>query len=287
MFHNYKLRPMLLWEEPKIFQDSNYFYEIKFDGFRAFIYVSKKEFMILTRNGNDVTRKYPELKEIQKIVGDHEVIFDGEIIATLNGLPSFSLLQKRSRKKQMTDKIMEDIPVSFIAFDILYDNKDLTKNSLVKRKEYLNHYEDTLRFIKSKVYSDGKTLFKLIKKAGLEGVVAKSKNSQYFCGERTKEWIKIKNIKVDQFLVHGYQEKTNTFTLFLGEYRKQQFYFVGKVSVHKKHELINQLKNLKKTENMFINLDEDAFYVFPKIEVRIHYLEKSKAGILRHAVLEY
>ncbi|CDF10829.1 putative uncharacterized protein [Mycoplasma sp. CAG:776] len=287
MFHNYKLRPMLLWEKSKIFQDSNYLYEIKFDGFRAFIYVSRKKFVILSRNGNDVTKKYPELSEMQKIVGEHEVIFDGEIITTLNGLPNFSLLQKRSRSKKITDKIMEDIPVSFIAFDILYDNKDLTKNSLAKRKEYLNHYEDTLYFIKSKVYFDGKALFKLIKKVGLEGVVAKFKKSQYFCGERTKEWVKIKNIKVDQFLVHGYQEKTNTFTLFLGEYRNQQFYFVGKVSVHKKHELIDQLKRLKKTENMFINLDEKAFYVFPKIEVRVHYLEKSKAGILRHAVLEY
>ena len=80
MFHNYKLRPMLLWEKSKIFQDSNYLYEIKFDGFRAFIYVSRKKFVILSRNGNDVTKKYPELREMQKIVGEHEVIFDGEII---------------------------------------------------------------------------------------------------------------------------------------------------------------------------------------------------------------
>ena len=108
MFHNYKLRPMLLKEEEKVVQDKEFLYEIKFDGIRALIYVSKNSFKILSRKGNDLTNKYPELKEIQKIVGDHQVIFDGEIIATNNGLPSFSLLQQRNRIKKVIDEIIEE-----------------------------------------------------------------------------------------------------------------------------------------------------------------------------------
>ena len=121
MFHNYNLRPMLLEEVNQIFQDDDYLYEIKFDGIRALIYVSKNEFKIISRNGKDLTKKYPELKKIQNLVGNSKVIFDGEIIATLNGIPNFSLLQKRNRIKKVNSSIIEEIPVSFVAFDILYE----------------------------------------------------------------------------------------------------------------------------------------------------------------------
>ena len=274
---------MLLEEEEKIFQDNHYFYEIKFDGIRALIYVSKNSFKILSRNGNDLTDKYPELKEMRKIVGNHEVIFDGEIIATNGGLPSFSLLQKRNRIKRISDNLIEEIPVSFVAFDILYDNQDLMGKSLLNRKKILEKYNDTNFFVKSKIYDDGKKLFKMVKKVGLEGIVAKKKNSLYFEGERTFDWIKVKNIKVDNFLVHGYLEKTNTYSLLLGEYKKGSLKYVGKVSVNKKHEIIKKLKKLKKINNQFVNFDEKATYIIPIKTVRIHYLERTNSGLLRHA----
>ena len=286
MFHNYKLRPMLLKEEEKVVQDKEFLYEIKFDGIRALIYVSKNSFKILSRKGNDLTNKYPELKEIQKIVGDHQVIFDGEIIATNNGLPSFSLLQQRNRIKKVIDEIIEEIPVTFIAFDILYDNKNLMSESLLNRKKILEKYNDTNYFIKSKVYDNGINLFKMIKKVGLEGIVEKKKNGLYFEGERTFDWIKVKNIKVDNFLVHGYLEKTNTYSLLLGEYKRESLKYVGKVSINKKHEIMNTLKKMKKTNNQFVNFDEKATYIIPIKKVRIHYLERTNSGMLRHAVLD-
>lgn len=286
MFHNYKLRPMLLKEEEKVVQDKEFLYEIKFDGIRALIYVSKNSFKILSRKGNDLTNKYPELKEIQKIVGDHQVIFDGEIIATNNGLPSFSLLQQRNRIKKVIDEIIEEIPVTFIAFDILYDNKNLMSESLLNRKKILEKYNDTNYFIKSKVYDNGINLFKMIKKVGLEGIVEKKKNGLYFEGERTFDWIKVKNIKVDNFLVHGYLEKTNTYSLLLGEYKRESLKYVGKVSVNKKLEIMNTLKKMKKTNNQFVNFDEKATYIIPIKKVRIHYLERTNSGMLRHAVLD-
>ncbi len=277
---------MLLSEEAKVLQDDRYLYEIKFDGIRALIYVSKREFRILSRKGTDLTNHYPELKTIQDIVGDHQVIFDGEIIATSKGLPSFSLLQKRMRAKKVSDKLIAEIPVSFVAFDIVYDNKDVTNLPLIERKKLLEKYRDTDYFVKSRVYHDGISLFKMVKKVGLEGIVEKVKSSTYYVGERTHSWIKVKNIKVDNFVVHGFLEKTNTITLLLGEYKNNKLCYVGKVSVNKKHELINTLQKMKKINNQFVNFDEEATYVKPVHEVRVHFLERTISGMLRHATIE-
>ena len=286
MFHNYQLKPMLLEEVNEPFNDKNFLYEIKFDGIRALIYVSKNSFKILSRNGTNLTNKYPELKKIQKLVGNHEIIFDGEIIATEGALPSFSLLQKRNKIKKITDKIIEEVPVTFIAFDILYDNVDLTNLSLDKRKKILGQYPDNSVFIKSRIYSDGLSLFKMVKKIGLEGIVAKKRKSIYLFGKRTSDWVKVKNIHVDNFIVHGYLEKTNTYSLLLGEYKNNKLKYVGKVSVNKSHEVMRKIKKSKKVNNSFVNFLEDAIYVEPTISVRVRYLEKHKSGALRHATLD-
>ena len=286
MFHNYQLKPMLLEEVNEPFNDKNFLYEIKFDGIRALIYVSKNSFKILSRNGTNLTNKYPELKKIQKLVGNHEIIFDGEIIATEGALPSFSLLQKRNKIKKITDKIIEEVPVTFIAFDILYDNVDLTNLSLDKRKKILGQYPDNSVFIKSRIYSGGLSLFKMVKKIGLEGIVAKKRKSIYLFGKRTSDWVKVKNIHVDNFIVHGYLEKTNTYSLLLGEYKNNKLKYVGKVSVNKRHEVMRKIKKSKKVNNSFVNFLEDAIYVEPTISVRVRYLEKHKSGALRHATLD-
>lgn len=277
---------MLLEEVSEPFNDKNFLYEIKFDGIRALIYVSKNSFKILSRNGTNLTNKYPELKKIQKLVGNHEIIFDGEIIATEGALPSFSLLQKRNRVKRVSSDIMNDIPVYFIVFDILYDNVDLTNLSLDKRKKILGQYPDNSVFIKSRIYSDGLSLFKMVKKIGLEGIVAKKRKSIYLFGKRTSDWVKVKNIHVDNFIVHGYLEKTNTYSLLLGEYKNNKLKYVGKVSVNKSHEVMNTLKKMKKINNQFVNFDEKATYIIPVKTVRIHYLERTKSDMLRHATLD-
>lgn len=277
---------MLLEEVNEPFNDKNFLYEIKFDGIRALIYVSKNSFKILSRNGTNLTNKYPELNKIQKLVGNHEIIFDGEIIATEGAHPSFSLLQKRNKIKKITDKIIEEVPVTFIAFDILYDNVDLTNLSLDKRKKILGQYPDNSVFIKSRIYSDGLSLFKMVKKIGLEGIVAKKRKSIYLFGKRTSDWVKVKNIHVDNFIVHGYLEKTNTYSLLLGEYKNNKLKYVGKVSVNKRHEVMRKIKKSKKVNNSFVNFLEDAIYVEPTISVRVRYLEKHKSGALRHATLD-
>ena len=136
IWHNREWGPMLLKEIDKPFDSKDYLYEIKFDGIRAIIFASPKKVLIKTRNNVDVTDIYPELQSIKDIV-THNTIFDGEIVAFQNNLPSFSKLQERShlKNKNKIKKLSIEEPICYVCFDILYDNKDLTKLKLVERKK--------------------------------------------------------------------------------------------------------------------------------------------------------
>lgn len=278
-----KLLPMLLKEVQKPFNDSNYVYELKFDGIRAIIHVSKYEFLITSRHGVDITRLYPELKSIQKLVGNKKVVFDGEIVAFDNGFPSFSKLQFRSHLKDIhkINDMTYEIPVAFIAFDILYQDKELIDMKLIDRKKILDKYKDTEYFIKSKVYSDGKKLFQKVKKLDLEGIVAKEKNSRYIPNKRVDVWLKIKNFKVEEFLIHGYVKNKEKYSLYLGEYKNNKLYYVGKVSVIENNEILKEVRTAKRVKNRFINLNEDVIFVEPIYKIKVHYMERTDTNMLR------
>ena len=288
LWNNRDFGPMLLEEIKEPFDSDDYIFEIKFDGFRALIFASPKEVKIQSRNIHDITYLYPELQSIKKMVKEN-VIFDGEIIVTDAGVPSFSLLQQRShlKKKKSIDLASNNNPVTFIAFDILYQNKDLTELPLVERKKYLNKYHDTEYFVKSKVIENkGINLFKEIKKLNLEGIVAKKKKGLYYINSRTDEFIKIKNIQRDEFYIGGYIEKENTLSILLGEYKDNKLYYVGKVSVGKRQDIALKLIKMKKEKNSFCNLEEEANYVKPSLTCFVEYLERTKSGHLRHPVFK-
>jgi bifunctional non-homologous end joining protein LigD len=271
MFENKNLKPMLLKEISVPFNDDNYLYEIKFDGIRALLFINKNNFVLKSRNGKILNLDYPELKDIQQLVGDKKVIFDGEIIALdKNGKPSFN--------KLMTDN-RDD--VIFVAFDILFQDKNLLNLPLIDRKKILNEYQDSKFFIKSKVFDDGIKLFKSIKKMGLEGIVAKLKDSIYLPGKRVDTWLKIKNIKEDYFYIHGVIFNTCKYSLLLGEYRNGNLYYVGKVSVTKDNVLLDKLFKLRKSKNFFVNYNEDADYIKPSIKILVKYMEKTDKNMLR------
>ncbi len=282
-------KPMLLKEIPKPFDSKDYIYELKFDGIRAIIFASPKEIYIMSRNNKDLTNLYPELKSIKNIV-KKKVIFDGEIIATENGLPSFAKLQKRNHIKN-EEKILEtsiEDSVNFIAFDILYEGKDLTNTPLLKRKEILEHYKNTDIFFKTKYISNnGIELFKSVKKLNLEGIVAKNIQSTYHINKRTTDFIKIKNIQRDEFVIGGYIEKNDSvISLLLGEYKNKKLTYVGKVTMGKKHELYQKLKKAKNIDNKFINYDKEGIFIKPIYTCYVKYLERTKSNHLRHPVFQ-
>jgi len=286
---NRDFKPMLLKEIDKPFNSKDYIFEIKFDGIRSLIFVNNKEIKIQSRNNKDLTYLFPELESIKKIVNKN-VIFDGEIVAFDNNKDSFSKIQERLHIKDK-DKIKSasiNNPVTFVVFDILYENKDLTNKTLLERKEILNKYNDTDDFMKTKIIdNNGINLFESIKKLDLEGIVAKRKDGKYYINKRTDDFIKIKNKERDEFIIGGYEEKKNgILSISIGEYKDNKLYFVGKVSVHKNYKIYNEIIKLKKGKNLFYDFNEKINYVNPTLTCHVEYLERTKNNHLRHPILK-
>ena len=283
MFDRKNIKPMLVAEIPFAFENK-YLYEIKFDGIRALIYVNKNNISIRTRNNVDVTHLFLELHGIKNIVGRDTCIFDGEIVLFDKGRPSFSSLQKRLRIKNK-DRIKEvslDNPVQFVVFDIIYRNRDLTNKTLVERKKILDKYKDTDSFVKSKVYSDGEKLFTFVKKLELEGIVAKEKDSLYYVNKRSNVWIKLKNYQTDEFYIGGYVKNRTSYSLLLGEKKKNKLYYVGKIKVSNNKDITKEVLAKKKINNPFDNYESVGIFIEPNIKIIINYLEKTKSNMLRH-----
>ena len=139
------------------------------------------------------------------------------------------------------------------------------------------------------VFHKGIKLFDTVCKMDLEGIVAKLKDGKYYINKRTDDFIKIKNIQRDEFLIGGYEKKKNgILSLALGEYSDDRkiFHFVGKVSIGKKISIYNKVLKLKETKNYFNDFNEDIFFVKPVITCHVAYLERTKGNHLRHPVFK-
>lgn len=280
--------PMLLKEVTKPFNSKKYIYELKFDGIRAIIHVNKKSLKIVNRHNIEITHLFPELENIKRLV-QKDTIFDGEIVSMEEGLPSFLKLQNRLHLKDNQKIRYQSIhnPVIFIAFDILYMNKDLIDISLEKRKYILNKYKDNDYFIKSKwIAENGIELFNYIKKVNLEGIVAKKKDSLYQVNARSEDWLKIKNPQKGTFLIGGYKKNKNeSLSLFLGTPKEDGLKFVGKVMLGRKKGLYNEVLNQRIIKKSPFNDGKEncmCIYIKPILECIVTYTEITENGHLRH-----
>lgn len=285
-----KLGPMLLHEEFKPFNRKDYLFEIKYDGIRALIYINKNKIIIKSRRNIILNDTFPELLEIQNISKD-ECIFDGEIVLLDDGKPNFSLLQERVRLKNKfkINEIASKNPVTFVCFDILHKDKDLTGLSLVERKKVLERFKDNDIFVKSKYFlENGKELFKWVQKEDLEGIIAKRVNSKYTYGIRTKEWIKIKNFKEEEFYICGYNKtkSNNVLSVLLGEKINNKYIFVGKVLYSYKNKDYENLLSLKKEKSYLENCESNATFVKPEIKIKVNYMERTKNNMLRQPFIK-
>lgn len=282
---NKDIKPMLLGEIEEVFDSKEYLYEVKYDGIRVLVFVSKDKVVIRSRYGIDITGLFPEMMVLCKMV-ECNVIFDGEIIMLDNNKVSFSKLQKRIhlKNKKTIEFLSKTNPVIFICFDIIYEGKDLINLSLLERKDVLSNYKDNDVFIKSTyVIGDGTKLFNAIKKLDMEGIVAKKINSKYLVNERSDNWLKIKNYKSGNFIILGYinKEESHVISLVLGEHLNKKIVYVGKVILGKKRNLADKILKMKKSKAVVKIKDKDVIYIKPEIKCLIKYLERTENGLLR------
>ena len=185
---NKDVRPMLLGEVEEVFDSKDYLYEVKYDGIRVLVFVSKDKIVIKSRYGIDITGLFPEMSVLCKMV-DCNVIFDGEIIMLQNNKVSFSKLQKRIhlKNKKTIEFLSKTNPVVFMCFDVIYEDKDLINLSLLERKKLLSKYEDNEVFIKcTYVSGEGIKLFDAIKKLDSRFLVG----GPAVCGGTDEVWIR-------------------------------------------------------------------------------------------------
>lgn len=280
-----KLKPMLLDEIFTPFNDKDYLFEIKFDGIRALILINNGHITIKSRNNTILNDTFPELLDIKNISED-KCIFDGEIVLLENGKPSFEKLQERCRlkNKYRIEEMKVNNPVAFLCFDILYKNKDLTNEELINRKKILDKFKDNDIFIKSKYFDErGKDLFKFIKKEKLEGIIAKKKASKYYYGIRTKEWIKIKYFREEEFFISGFvkTKSKNVVSILLSEKINDKYIFVGKLLYSHKNKNYEKVITSKPIKNYLENYKEEAIFINPKYQVKVNYMERTKNNMLR------
>ncbi len=284
--------PMLLKEINKPFDSQEYLFEIKFDGIRATMHVGPSTFLIFNRNGKEISNLYPELKSIQTKCKEN-IIFDGEIVIFDNNRPSFAKLQERThlKSKEKMAYFQKKYPVTFVAFDCLFKNKDLTAKTLMQRKKILNEFsENDNFFISPYILEKGKKLFQTIQEQDLEGIVAKKINSKYEINNRSENWLKIKNFKEGIFFIGAWkEEKRNAVvSLYLGEYHNNRLFFVGKVAMGKKRSLYSKLLKAKiRKTSPFINYqEENIHYINPKFSCIISYIERTKTNHLRQPIFK-
>jgi len=247
--HIYK--PTLAKVAPNPFSDKDWIFEIKWDGFRAIAYIDE-ELSIKSRNENELKHNFPELAELTRLANG--LVVDGEIVVMREGKPGFQTLLERGQAVSagVIQRQAKRAPVTYIVFDVLEkDDKPLIKLPLMERKKIL---KDSLREGSYVLLSDfieekGEAYYQLVLEKGLEGVVAKKKDSLYEEGLRTGSWLKIKKLKTCDCVIFGYtkgeQSREKTFgALILGLYDKDgRPVYVGKVGTGFTEETLGVLSD--------------------------------------------
>jgi bifunctional non-homologous end joining protein LigD len=285
-----RYKPMLATLAETLPRGTDWEFEVKFDGFRALAYVRGGECELISRNGNVLNDRFAEVvPAIVKAVKTPNAVVDGEITRVdPSGKTSFSELQQGTG------------PLVFFAFDLLeLDGESLLALPLEERKKRLKTLLD--KRVKSVSYSesfdDGQALFHVAQEQHLEGVVAKRKGSPYQ-ERRSRDWLKVKIEKSDEFVVAGYTRgsgrRAGTFgALVLAVHEDGELHYVGNVGTgfddREIAKLLGLLKPLHRDTPPFPEVPKmpkvrrgDVQWVEPKLVVQVRYSEFTHDGHLRH-----
>jgi bifunctional non-homologous end joining protein LigD len=182
-------------------QGDDWAYEVKWDGVRALVAVEGGAVRATSRNGNDITGGYPELRSLS---GLPDVLLDGEIVAFVEGRPDFGALQNRMHVRSPKPELVAATPVAFIPFDVLHaQDSSVLSLPYDARRAVL---DELLPDAPAPFLGDGQLLLDLTREQGLEGVVAKRRDSGYLPGRRTESWVKCKHVYRQSAVVCGWKE---------------------------------------------------------------------------------
>jgi bifunctional non-homologous end joining protein LigD len=285
--------PMLATLADSVPAGSGWLYEVKWDGYRALASVTGGEATLTSRRGNDLSERFAAVvRALERSVRTPDCVIDGEVCALdEQGRSSFSVMQQGSG------------PLVFYAFDVLeVDGEQVIDLPLTERRrrltELLARRGDTIRL--SEAFEDGEALYTAAKEQGLEGVVAKKAESRYQPGRRTRDWLKVKTHREQEFIVAGYtkgkgRRAGRLGSLVLAVRRGGELAYAGNVGTGFSEEeidrLMKRLRPLERPTAPFRDIPkmpkvrrDDVVWVEPALVAEVEFAEWTHDDRLRAPV---
>ncbi len=288
--------PMLATLVDEAFDDPQWLFEIKWDGYRAICTVREDGRMeLLSRNGLDLLAKFPELGELANAWKTLPIVVDGEIVSLdSRGRSSFQRLQESMTSSRSGSAARKRTTLTFAAFDVLYaDGKDLRKTPLEERKALLERAiaDDDMVMYSKHTVGNGCALFAQAEKQELEGIIGKRLDS-FYVERRTRDWVKIKAQLMQECVIGGFTEprgsRTGFGALLLGLYDGNELHYVGHVGTGFNTKLLQSLtadlKKIERKTSPFANrVDSNTkpHWVEPKLVAQVRFTEWTRDGYLR------
>jgi bifunctional non-homologous end joining protein LigD len=284
-----RLQPMLATLTDAPFDDENWVFEDKYDGFRMVAKIEGGKVTLYSRNGKIISGNYLEIaKAFEAVKGD--AVIDGELVALdTKGVSHFQLLQNALRKKAK---------LQYCAFDLMFHNgEDLRGLPLLERKKRLRAIlprNNLIAFSRHR-RTFGIKFFEEAGRQGLEGIMAKRADSRYVSGGRTADWLKIKTSKRQEVIIAGFTapKRTRPFfgALVLAVREKNGWRYIGHVGTGFSHktleELHGRLVKLKSAKSPFpAKVKDEAVttWVKPVLVAEVKFTEWTSADEMRHPV---
>ena len=285
-------RPMLATLSGELPSGDEWLFEVKWDGYRALGYVREGSVRLVSRNGNDLTQRFPQVsRALAQAVRSPVCVVDGEVCALdESGRPSFSAMQQGK----------PGTPIVYAVFDLLeLDGRPVVDLPLTERRDRLEELLDASdRTIQlSAAFDDGNALYDAALEQRLEGVMAKKRGSRYAEGRRTRDWLKIKTHGRQEFVICGYtrgqgRREGRFGALVLGTNRDGELVWVGNCgtgfSDRVIDELLAKLEPLRRDASPFREVPKmpkvrkgDVAWVEPKLVAEVSFVEWTHDGHLR------
>jgi bifunctional non-homologous end joining protein LigD len=283
--------PMLAHIGEGPFSDPDWVFEIKWDGYRAIAETGKAHIKLYSRNGLSFESKYAEVVQaLEKI--KHRAVLDGEIVVlNQKGDPSFQLLQHYP-------DIEAPHALVYYIFDLLELNgKKMYQVPLLERKKTLKKIipkSELLRY-SDHVADNGQDFFKVVIQRGMEGMMAKRKDSLYHPGRRTSDWLKIRNHNIEEVVIGGFTQPRGGRKYFgsivLGIYEGKKLVHVGNAgtgfddkSLRELHERMEKLERKTSPFAQPVPSATPITWIKPQLVCNIKYTEWTRDRQLRHPV---
>ena len=283
--------------------DADWGFEIKWDGVRALAICETGRVTLQSRTLRDITKQYPEIGALAGALDGREAVLDGELVAyDEEGRPSFQRLQGRIHVGSATEirRRRKSTPVTYVVFDVLHlDGRSLLDAPYSERRELLAELGLDGESWQTPTFhpGDGAAMLALSKERGLEGIVAKRLASPYRPGKRSRDWLKVKNVRGQEVVIGGWlpgqgRRGGGIGSLLVGYYEGEgddrHLRFAGKVGTGFTEAVLRllgeRLEPLRRDESPFEGRQPQKGSVFtePQLVAEVEFAEWTSAGTLRH-----